>query len=142
MTGAEQDRPINRLSVMGRAVVDRQLIHVEDLQAAMAETEFRGNRIASRAIHTMLATPLMREGVAIGVIGLRRTEIRPFSESRSLLKTFADQAAIAIENVRLSECSERNRAAQSPEIRSQFADRFQPVLDTIAESAARSVQRG
>ena len=66
--GAEQDRPINRQSVMGRAVVDRQLFTFEDL-LPLAETEFPGAHVPGRDIRTMLAMPLLREGVAIGVIG-------------------------------------------------------------------------
>jgi two-component system, NtrC family, sensor kinase len=142
MTGAEQDRPMNRHSVMGRAAVDRQLIHVEDLQVS-ADTEFRRNKVLGRVIHTMLATPLLREDVAIGVIGLRRTEIRPFSEKQiALLKTFADQAVIAIENARLfrelKEALEQQTATSEilGVIASSPTD-IQPVLNTVAENAAR-----
>ena len=147
--GAEQDRPINRQSVMGRAVVDRQLVHIEDL-LTLADTEFPGAHVPGRDIRTMLAMPLLREGVAIGVIGLRRIEIRPFTDRQiSLLKTFADQAAIAIENVRLfKELQDRNRqlteALQQQTATSEILrviasspTDLQPVFDAIVGSAAR-----
>jgi signal transduction histidine kinase len=104
--------PIARGSVTGRAVVDRQLFHIDDLMA-VAATEFpQAQASAEReGIRTVLATPLLREGVPIGVILIRRTEVRPFTNKQiALLKTFADQAVIAIENVRLfHEIEEKNQ---------------------------------
>jgi signal transduction histidine kinase len=94
---------INRNSVAGRAVVDRQTIHVHDLLAEL-DTEFPDAKPYSKlwGHRTTLATPLLRQGVPIGAIFIRRTEVRPFSDRHiEVLKTFADKAAIAIDNVRL-----------------------------------------
>ncbi|MFZ0133006.1 MAG: SpoIIE family protein phosphatase [Desulfobacterales bacterium] len=103
--------PINRNWVVGRAVADRTAVHVHDLQAS--ESEFpNGAGYAKQFGHrTVFATPMLIEGTAIGVILIRRMEVKPLTENQiELLGTFADQAAIAIQNVRLfNEAREKSR---------------------------------
>src|SRR6266566_916273 len=104
--------PANRDTVIGRATCDRRTIHVHDLAAQDSEYPV-GSRDAKREGHrTTLATPLLREGTPIGVILIRRWEIRPFNDKQiALLETFADQAVIAIENVRLFEAEKQRTLA-------------------------------
>ncbi len=95
-------REISRELVTGRALLEGRQIQVHDLQSETQEYP-QGSAIAKQfGYRTILVTPLMREGVAIGTIMIRRAEAQPFSDSHlALVKTFADQAVIAIENVRL-----------------------------------------
>ncbi|TAN53349.1 MAG: GAF domain-containing protein [Betaproteobacteria bacterium] len=134
--------PLERGLVMGRAVIDKVPVHVEDLAAA-SEAEFPlGRQVAHQFGHrTTLGVPLLREQQALGVILLRRAEVRPFSsEQIALLKTFADQAAIAIENVRLfnetKEALERQTAtSEILRVISSSPRDLRPVFDAILEKA-------
>ena len=146
-----------RGAVMGRTVLDREAVHVADLQAETEEFP-EGSAIARQlGFHTLLCVPLMREGSAIGAIGLRRIEVSPFTDKQiALAKTFADQAVIAIENVRLfTELQEKNKAltaahAQVTEaleqqtatseilrIISQSPTQVEPVFHALIASAIR-----
>src|SRR5262245_6027288 len=101
---------IERGSVTGRALVESRIIHIPDIRADSEYTFSQGLNLAN--IRTGLGVPMLRESVPIGVLALGRSEVRPFTDKQiELVSTFADQAAIAIENVRLFESVEdRTRA--------------------------------
>jgi GAF domain-containing protein len=94
--------PVVPGTVGGRSVIERRLVHVADLQAEVDEFPEGAAISQKEGTRSFVSVPLLREGGAIGTIGVRRFEIRPFGENQiALLQTFADQAVIAIENVRL-----------------------------------------
>jgi PAS domain S-box-containing protein len=131
-------------------VLEARTLHVADLQIEDNEFPDSVEHARHMGFHTILAVPLMREGVAIGGINLRRTQVQFFTDRQiALLKTFADQAVIAIENVRLfKELETRNRdltetleqqTATSEILRviSSSPTDVQPVFDTIVQNAKR-----
>ena len=104
--------PLNRDSVIGRCIVDRAPIHIRDAAVDLDPDEYPISVKLRRrwGYRTGLSVPLLRDDVAIGGIAIRRTEVRPFTPRQiELLRTFADQATIAIENVRLFRTVERQR---------------------------------
>jgi two-component system, NtrC family, sensor kinase len=104
-TGLLDKYPINRNWVTGRSVVDRVPVYVSDLLSAEGAEFPEGQEMSRHSGHRcVLSVPLLREGESIGAIVLRRLEAHPFSDKQiALLQTFADQAVIAIGNVRMFE---------------------------------------
>jgi GAF domain-containing protein len=146
-------RPIlrDRGSIAGRVLLDGRVVHSPDV---LAEPDFTyGDAQKLGGYRTVLCVPLLREGSPIGVIVLTRHEVRPFTDKQiELATTFADQAVIAIENVRLfDEVQARKRDVQESleyqtaisevlNVISRSPSDVQPVLDTIAETAQRLCQ--
>src|SRR5262245_29690571 len=144
------DLPISRATTAGRAVLDRMPVHVRDIAAERDEFP-EGHALALRQGHrTILSVPLLRENEAIGCLVVRRMEAQRFSPKQiELATTFADQAVIAIENVRLfdevqartrdlSEALEHQTATSEVlNVISRSPTDAQPVFDAIVQSAAR-----
>src|SRR5438105_6618425 len=135
--------PLVHGTIGGRTVLDQQTVHVADVQAETEEFPEASQYGRLFGTRTSLSVPLMREGIAIGTIHMRRTEARLFTDRQiALLQTFADQAVIAIENVRLfnetKEALERQTAtAEILKVISGSPTDVQPVFDTIAGAAQK-----
>jgi GAF domain-containing protein len=148
------ERPINRDWSAGRAVIDKKPVLIADVLSPEGNEFPEAREIALQQKHrTVLSVPLLREGECLGVITLRRKEVHPFNDKQiTLLQTFADQAVIAIENVRLfDEVQAKTRdltealtyQTGSSNILSVIASSptdVGPVLQAIVESACELCQ--
>ena len=147
-TGSSTPLPLDRGTRTGRALLEGRAIRIPDV---LADPEYRATRYQELAgYRSTLSVPLLRDGTTIGVFGLGRREPNPFTDKQAeLVTTFADQAVIAIENVRLfDEVQARTREVQeSLEYQTAISDvlnvisrspnKLQPVLDMLVQTAAR-----
>src|SRR2546425_5503424 len=152
ITSVSDARSVTPDTPSGRAILERQTIHIDDILDAFARGEYLETRALQQAsgFRTVLVVPLIREDAVIGIITIRRLEVHAFAAKQmALVKTFADQAVIAIENARLfTELQTSNRdlttaldtqTATSDILRviSRSQTDVQPVFDAILASAVR-----
>ena len=140
-----------RGSVIGRVLLTGKTVHVPDV---LADPEYTYLELQRRAgFRSALGVPLLREGVPIGVVGLMRRSVRPFTEEQiKLVETFADQAVIAVENTRLFEAEQQRTRELAESLEQQTATsevlqvissspgELEPVFGTMLENAIKLCQ--
>ena len=149
LTQYAKEHPLrpDRGSMTGRAALEGRAIHVPDV---LADPEYTASGYQSFGYRTALAVPLLREGATIGVFVLTRDAVNPFTDKQiELVTTFADQAVIAIENVRLFEAEQQRTRELTESLEQQTATSevlqvissspgdLQPVFEAMLENAVR-----
>jgi GAF domain-containing protein len=138
---------VDRWHAAGRAILDRTIIHIPDV---LADLEYSREFALAGGWRAVLSVPLLRDGKPVGALSVAKAEPKPFSERQiQLLNTFADQAVIAIENVRLFEAEQQRTRELSESLEQQTATsevlrvissspgELEPVFEAMLENATR-----
>ena len=143
----EQPVELNRASGSGRALLEGKVIQITDIEA---DPEYTYQTRGTGAFRTLVGVPMMRDGMPVGVMTLMRKNVQPFTDKQiELVSTFADQAAIAIENVRLFEAEQQRTRELTESLEQQTATsevlrvissspgELEPVFDALLANAVR-----
>ena len=135
--------PLIRGTAAGRSVLDQRPVHIADMQTQVGEFPESSENARRWGFRAILCVPLMREGVAIGTVALRRTEAHLFTERQvAVLQTFVDQAVIAIENARLlnelrESLQQQTATSEVLSVISASPGELEPVFEIILASATK-----